>query len=164
MFLFFLIHSNKVYGSFGNVIIEILKVLTENVKKLHEIFNDFYGKVQQAFNEKILPALKETYTKLYGIFQQIYENTVQLLRNIFERIANSMKAFEEDFSKIGKALSETFKTFAQLFSKYFEILRKEVYDLYGVVSNNLKELPGYDYIKDKFSEVCFSFFFFFSSF
>lgn len=147
------LYSNRVYGTVGKTIVEIVKVLIENAGKLYDIFAEFYRKLQQAFEERILPALKQTYTQLEAIGPRIYEDTLTMLANLFERVAKSLKAFEEDFAKIGKAISETFKSFAAMFTKYFEIIRKELYDVYAIVADNVREMHAFDYVKERFAEV-----------
>lgn len=80
----------------------------------------------------------------------MYQETIDLLSAVFERTIKALKVFEEDFNKVGKVFSEVFKNFATAAAKWIEVLRKEVKDIYELVSNYLKTLPGLDFIKEKY--------------
>lgn len=110
----------------------------------------------QGFNEKILPALQETYTNVERIIMAFAEEAMRLVGEFAQRVAQSMKAFEEDFAKIGATVSEQFKKIAAIFNKYFETIRKEIKDLYQIILDNLKTLPGLDEVKNRIKEVTLS--------
>lgn len=139
--------------SIGKSIEEIVKTLIEHVKKVNQVLTDFYKDVLQAFNEKILPALKETYTNVERIVSALVEESVRLITEFIQRGVKSLKAFEEDFAKIGATVSEQFKKLADIFNKYFETIRKEINDLYQILLDNLKALPPWDEVKNRLKEV-----------
>lgn len=130
-----------------------MNTLTEHVKKVNETITGFYDEVRQAFSEKILPALKETYTNVERTIIALAEEAIKLIGEFAQRVAESMKAFEEDFAKIGATVSAQFKKIAATFDKYFDALRKEINDFYQIILDNLKTLPGLDEIKGKIKEV-----------
>lgn len=130
-----------------------MKTLIEHIKKVNETINEFYKDVVQAFNEKILPALKDTYTNVERIMMAFLDETMRLVTEFVERIVRDMKAFEEDFAKFGATVSEQFKKIAAIFNKYFETVRKEINDLYQILLDNLKTLPALDEVKNRLKEV-----------
>lgn len=132
-----------------------MKTLIEHVKKVNQTLTDFYKDVLQAFNDKILPALKETYTNLERIIMAFLDETMRLVSEFVERCVEGMKAFEDDFAKIGATVSEQFKKIATIFNKYFETIRKEINDLYQILVDNLKTLPGLEEVKNRLKEVRF---------
>ncbi|KAG4078631.1 hypothetical protein HA402_015221 [Bradysia odoriphaga] len=143
---------NQFYESIGKTIEEVMKTLIEYVKKVNETLAEFYKDVRQAFNDNILPALKETYTNVERIIMAFAEEAVRLVGDFAQRVVQSMKAFEEDFAKIGSVVSEQFKKIAAVFNKYFDTIRKEANDFYQLIVDNLKTLPGLDEIKAKIKE------------
>lgn len=156
MFDFPFTYSNRFYESIGRSIEEILKTLIEHIKKVNETLTGFYKSVLQAFNEKILPALKETYTNVERIIMAFAEEAMRLVGEFAQRVVQSMKAFEEDFARIGATVSEQFKKIAAIFNKYFETIRKEIKDLYQIILDNLKTLPGLEEVKNRIKEVTLS--------
>ncbi len=151
--IFQTIFSNKFYESVGRTIEEVTKALIEYIKKVNETITEFYNDVRQAFNEKILPALKETYTNVQRIIMAFAEEAMRLVGEFAQRVVQSMKAFEDDFAKIGATVSEQFQKIAATFNKYFDTIRKEINDFYQLIVDNLKTLPGLDEVKAKIKEV-----------
>lgn len=83
------------------------------------------------------------------------DETMRLVSEFVERCVEGMKAFEDDFAKIGATVSEQFKKIATIFNKYFETIRKEINDLYQILVDNLKTLPGLEEVKNRLKEVRF---------
>lgn len=130
-----------------------MKTLIEHIKKVNQTLSEFYNDVLQAFNEKILPALKDTYTNIERIMTAFFDEAMRLVTEFVERVVRDMKAFEEDFAKFGTTVSEQFKKIAAIFNKYFETIRKEINDLYQILLDNLKALPALDEVKNRLKEV-----------
>lgn len=134
---------SKTFGEFYNIAME-------NFKKISAVATEFYKSVLDTFQQKILPAFKEIQAKIEQALFAIYQDTIDLLSAVFERTMKALKVFEEDFNKVGKVFSEVFKNFASAAAKWIEVLRKEIKDIYDLVSNYIKTLPGLDFIKEKY--------------
>lgn len=133
-----------------------MKTFIEYIKKVNETLTGFYKNLVQGFNEKILPALKDTYTNVERILMAFAEEAMRLVGEFAQRVVKSMKAFEEDFARIGATVSEQFKKIAAIVNKYIETVRKEINDLYQILLDNLKTLPGLEEIKSRVKEVIMS--------
>lgn len=130
-----------------------MNTLIEHIKKINQTITEFYKDVVEAFKEKILPALKETYSNVERIMMAFVDETIRFVSEFVERCVQGMKAFEEDFAKIGATVSEQFKKVAAIFNKYFETIRKEINDLYQILVDNLKTLPALEEVKNRLKEV-----------
>lgn len=122
----------------------------ENFNKISATATEFYKSLLETFTQKILPALKEVYGKVEQALFAMYQETFDILSAVCERTLKALKVFEEDFNKVGKVFSEIFKNFATAAAKWIEVLRKEIKDIYDLVSNYFKTLPGLDFIKEKY--------------
>lgn len=72
---------------------------------------------------------------------------------MFERLVESLKKFEEDFKKIGASVSEFSKKARQIIDEQWTIIQRELEDVYKLIVDHLKSLPGLDAMKEKYNEV-----------
>ena len=106
-----------------------------------------------AYNDKIAPAIKDTLDKALQVAQTLYEELSATALTLFERAVDHLKTYEGDFKKIAASLSESFKKVAQVVQKYADIVRKEVNDIYNLVVDQIKSLPGYENLKERIDDV-----------
>lgn len=106
-----------------------------------------------AFNEKILPILKDTYNHIVEALSHLFDEILNTIVNLFSRLIDSLKKFEEDFKKIGKSVNEWAQKMAQIFNEQWAIVRREFEDIVKLIVDYVKALPGLEVIKEKYNEV-----------
>lgn len=149
----FLISSHRFYGTIGKTINEIVNVIVEHVKKTHDLITELYTKTLSAFNERLLPALKESWSQIEQTGSALYEETLSLAMGAAEQVISVLKTFEKDFAKLGKAFSEYIKRFADLVDRWTATARKELAEIAKLLEDTLNELPGWDYFKAKLQDI-----------
>lgn len=137
----------------NKAIAEILKTLTEQYQKTIKILTDLYKQLYDGFNERILPQLKDSFKSIEQILRNIYDETVNLGLHLFEKVLEQLKKYEDDFKKLGQVTVEWAKKISEAATKYFDLLRQEINDLYQLVVDGLKSLPGFDVLKEKAQEL-----------
>uniref|UniRef100_W4VRP6 Putative apolipophorin n=1 Tax=Corethrella appendiculata TaxID=1370023 RepID=W4VRP6_9DIPT len=143
---------STIYLNVVKTLEEFYKIYAENFKKVNEILQGAYEKINEYVKLKVLPAIKEAYSKVESTIYNIYEETLNLLSATLERVVKALKTFEGDFNKIAKTISDVFKKFAETLNKYFETLEKELADLYQLISDYITSLPGFEMAKEKYNE------------
>lgn len=123
------------------------------MKKTHELIADLYTKTLNAFNERLLPALKESWSQIELTGAALYEETLSLAMSAAEQVISVLKTFEKDFAKLGKAFSEYLKRFADLFDRWADTARRELTEIAKLLEDTLNELPGWDYFKAKLQDI-----------
>lgn len=129
-------------------------MIHDNINKICEIFLEFYKKLENAFNEKIFPALKETLLNLEQILTAVYEETIHLFVSASEKFFKILKTFENDFAKVFKTIATALRKVAAVFDKYVEFVRNEIKDIYKVISDYFKDFPGFEHVQELFKDVC----------
>lgn len=137
----------------NRAIAEILKALTEQYQKTIKILTEVYKHLYDGFNDRVLPQLKDSFKSIEAILRSIYEELANLGINIFEKLVEQLKRFEPEFKKLGQITTEWAKRIADVVNKYIDLLRQEFNDLYKVIVDGLKSVPGFDALKEKVVEV-----------
>lgn len=73
--------------------------------------------------------------------------------HFFERLIESLKKFEGEFKKIGQSVSEASKKASKFITEQWAIVQRELDDIYKLIMDYIKSLPGLDMIKEKYQEV-----------
>lgn len=73
--------------------------------------------------------------------------------HFFERLIESLKKFEGEFKKIGQSVSEASKKASKFITEQWAIVQRELDDIYKLIMDYIKSLPGLDTIKEKYQEV-----------
>lgn len=143
----------KVYESLNKTIGELLRTLIENFNQMSKTINEFFKQLYDAFNERILPVLKDSYTHIVDTLSHLFDELLNSVVNLFGRVIDSLKKFEEDFKKIGKSVNEWAQKVGQIFNEQWAVIRRELEDMYKLIADYIKSLPGIDAIKEKYQEV-----------
>lgn len=83
----------------------------------------------------------------------LFDEILSSAATLFERLVASLKKFENDFKQISQTISETSKKATKFLGEQFEAIQREIEDLYKLIVDYIKSLPGFDVIKDKYQEV-----------
>lgn len=132
---------------------EIVHTVVEHAKRTGELIGEFYGNLANAFVERILPALNTALTNIEAIITNVYEETQNVVLAVVERGIKALQHFEPDFAKIGKPLADFAKQLTDIVDKYFQWAHNEYTELYKLLSESLRELPGIEFVQDKLKEV-----------
>ncbi|KAJ6644415.1 Apolipophorin [Pseudolycoriella hygida] len=143
---------DRFYGTIGKSLEEIATTVSQYIQKVSETLSKFYSDLWTSFKDKILPAIKDTYTNLERVLIAFGEEAVRFIADFIERTAEKLKMFEGDFAKLGVTVSEQFKKIAAFVNQYLDTLRKEINDFYQIILDNLKTLPGWEDIKKRAKE------------
>lgn len=121
--------------------------------QITKTITDFFKSLYDGFNERILPSLKESYNQVEKVLMDLFDEILALAAGLFERLVESLKKFEKDFKQISQTISETSKKMTKFLGEQFEALQRELEDLYKLIVDYFKTLPGFDVIKEKYQEV-----------
>lgn len=146
-------YSKKTYELLNKTVGEILRTLVSHFEKISKTITDLFKHLYDGFNERILPSLRESWAHIEQSLLNVYDEVVNAASHLFERLVDALKKFEEDFKKIGKTATEWFKKVSKTLTEQLSILQKEFEDLYKLVVDYIKALPGLDILKEKYNEV-----------
>lgn len=132
---------------------EILRTLVSHFEKISKTITDLFKHLYDGFNERILPSLRESWAHIEQSLLNLYDEVVNAFSSLFERLVETLKKFEEDFKKIGKTVAEWLKKVSKTLVEQLAILQKEYEDLYKLVVDYIKALPGLETLKEKYNEV-----------
>lgn len=146
--------SKSIYGTVAKTVGEIVHTVTEHAKKITAVLTEFYDQLEAAFREKVLPALRTAVQNIESILSTVYEDTLDLALAIIERVIKALRQFEPDFAKFGKKIATFVKQYTDLIDKYFEWARNEYNEISKLLAESAKELPGLEFLREKYQEVC----------
>lgn len=132
---------------------ELLRTLMAHFHQITKTITDFFKSLYDGFNERILPSLKESYNQIEKVLMDLFDEILAVAANLFERLVESLKKFEKDFKQISQTISESSKKVTKFLGEQFEALQRELEDLYKLIMDYLKSLPGFDVLKEKYQEV-----------
>lgn len=127
--------------------------MIEHFNQISKTINEFFKTLYDAFNEKILPILKDSYNHIVEALSHLFDEILNTIVNLFSRLIDSLKKFEEDFKKIGKSVNEWAQKMGQILNEQWAIVRREFEDILKLIFDYLKALPGLEVIKEKYNEV-----------
>lgn len=137
----------------NKAIAEILKTLTEQYQKTIKVLTDAYKQLYDGFNERVLPQLKESFKGIELIIRNLYDETINLGLTLFEKLVQQLKSLEPEIKRLGKITNEWAKQISEVANKLFDQIRQEINEIYQLVIDGLKSLPGFDALKEKVSEL-----------
>lgn len=132
---------------------EILRTLVEHFTQISKTINDLFKQMYDGFNERILPSLKESFNHIEQALSSLFDELLSSVLHLFERLVESLKKFEGDFKKIGKSATEWLKKVSKVLNEQWQGVQRELDDLYKLIVDYVKSLPGLDAIKEKYNEV-----------
>lgn len=132
---------------------EILRTLVSHFEKISKTITDLFKQLYEGFNERILPALKESLNHIEQSLLNLYDEVVNAALHLFDRLVEALKKFEDDFKKIGKTAGEWFKKTSKILADQLVIIQKELDDLYKLLVDYIKSFPGLEALKEKYNEV-----------
>lgn len=147
------ISSKKTYDALNKTVGEILRTLIDHFQQLSKTINEFFKQLYDAFNERILPTLKESYNAVAEALSHLFDELLNAVINLFSRLIESLKKFENDFKNIGKSVNEWSQKVAQILKEQWAIIRRELEDILKLISDYIKGLPGLEAVKEKYNEV-----------
>lgn len=121
--------------------------------QISKTITDFFKSLYDGFNERILPDLKESYNQVEKVLLDLFDEVLSSAASSFERLVESLKKYENDFKQISQSISETSKKAIKFLGEQFEAVQRELEDIYKLIVDYLKSLPGFEVIKQKYQEV-----------
>lgn len=146
-------YSKKTYELLNKTVGEILRTLVSHFEKISKTITDLFKHLHDGFNERILPSLRESWAQIEQTLLNLYDEVVNATSHLIERLIDTLKKFEEDFKEIGKTAAEWLKKFSKTLTQQLAILQKEFEDLYKLVVDYIRALPGLETLKEKYNEV-----------
>lgn len=146
-------YSKKTFELLNKTVGEILRTLVSHFEKISKTITDLFKHLYDGFHERILPSLRETWAQIEQSLLNLYDEVVNAVIHLFESLVDTLKRFEEDFKKIEKTVAEWLKKVSKTLAEQLAILQKEYEDLYKLVVDYIKALPGLETLKEKYNEV-----------
>lgn len=155
MKLILVFHSNSksAYQSLDNTVGDLLRTLWAHINEITQIITDLCKTLCDEFCESILPSLKESYNKIESVLTDLFDEIVTVSANLFEHLIKSLKKFEKEFQQINQTISEASQKVSKFLGEQLQVLRRELENIYKLIVDHLKSLPGLDVLKEKYQEV-----------
>lgn len=132
---------------------DIVHVVAEYAKRTTDLLTNFYGQLSTAIQERVVPALHKAATNIVAVLNKVHEEFVNLALAITERAIKAVRQFAPDLAKIGKPLAELGQQVAESVDHYFQWASREYKEIYELLAQSVRELPGLEYLQDKLKEV-----------
>lgn len=132
---------------------ELLRTLIEHFHQISKTITELFKNLYDGFNERILPSLKESYTQIEKVLSDLFHELISTAGHFFEKLIESLKKFEGEFKKIGQSVSDAAKKASKFILEQWAVIQHEIEDIYKLILDYLKSLPGIDTIKEKYQEV-----------
>jgi len=142
----------KVYETLNKTVGELLRTLIEQFNQISKTINEFLKQLYDGFNERILPSLKDSYNHIEQTLSGLFDELLSAVHHLFERLVEALKKFEDDFKKIGKTVGEWSKNVTKVLNEQWTVIKRELEDIYKLIIDHLKSLPGLEGIKEKYNE------------
>lgn len=146
-------YSQNTYKTLNKTVGELLRTLIEHFSQISKTITDFFKNLYDGFHERILPSLKESYTQIEKVLTDLFDEIVAVAANLFERFVEHLKKFEGEFKNISQSVSEASKKASKFISEQVAVIQREFEDIYKLIMDYLKSLPGIDTLKEKYQEV-----------
>lgn len=145
--------SKSTYKTLNNTVGELLRTLLAHFNQITKTITEFFKSLYDGFNERILPSLKESYNQIEKVLSDLSDEILAVVSNLFERLVESLKKYEKDFKQISESISEQTKKLSKFLGEQLQALQRELEDLYKLILDYLKSLPGFEALKQKYQEV-----------
>lgn len=132
---------------------ELLRTLIEHFHQISKTITELFKNLYDGFNERILPSLKESYNQIEKVLSDLFAELLATASHFFEKLIESLKKFEGEFKKIGASVSEAAKKASKFVLDQWAAIQHEIEDIYKLILDYLKSLPGSDTLKEKWQEV-----------
>lgn len=100
-----------------------------------------------------MPAGQEALHRLAAAFAKLADETYGLVVSVAERLVATVRQFEPEFAQFGQRVTALAKRLGGYAERYVQWARKEAADLWKLILDSVHELPGWEYARDKYTEV-----------
>lgn len=86
-------------------------------------------------------------------FSRLVDETTGLVLSVAERLVATLRKFEPEFAQFGQRVTALAKRLGEYAERYVQWARKEATDLWQLVHDSLQEVPGWEFVREKYTEV-----------
>ncbi|KAG5666411.1 hypothetical protein PVAND_014440 [Polypedilum vanderplanki] len=132
---------------------QIMTIISQQIQIIQESLRQLCDEINKSLNERILPELKKFYDTLQALLSELIGQGTKIVTAVFERAAKALKVFEEDYNKISQSFKEITGGTFEAISTYVKEVINEFKELYHEIREQMKTLPGLEFIKEKYNEL-----------
>lgn len=129
-----------------------MKLLTEQLVELQKKYNEIIDKLTEAI-KTIWPQLKESMQKVLQVTVEIIDAASNLALIYFKGLLNVINEHQKEMKELITVMSELTKDVAKILFKAMTQIEKDVKEFIGLLVQQLKALPIYDIIKEKYQNI-----------
>ena len=143
---------NKLFGGIIVAITETMKQLIERLQDLQKQLNDIIVKFTEAI-KATWPQIKESYQKISQITIEIIDAASNLAATYLKAILSIINEHQKELKELATVTAELAQDIAKIIFKAASQIEKDVKDFVVLLIQQLKALPIYDMIKDKYQNI-----------
>lgn len=145
--------SERLIAPLAKTVTDIAHTLGDYARRTHASLLDFYTGLSATLREKLVPAGQEALHRLAAAFAKLADETYGLVVSVAERLVATVRQFEPEFAQFGQRVTALAKRLGGYAERYVQWARKEAADLWKLILDSVHELPGWEYARDKYTEV-----------
>lgn len=149
---FILFCRNKLFGGLFEALSETIKLLTEHLMDLQKKVNEIIVKFTESI-QVIWPQLKESCQKIVKVTVDILEAASNLVLIYFKALLNVINEHQKEMKEMLTVISELTHDIAKIIFKAMSQIEKDVKEFVDLLVQQLKSLPIYDMIKEKYQNI-----------
>lgn len=148
-------NSQRFIAPLAKTIADIARTLHDYARRTQTSLTEFYTGLAGTVREKLWPAAHEALRKVAHAVGRLADDTYGLVLSIAETLVATLRQFEPEFAQFGQRVTALAKRLGEYGERYARWARKEATDLWQLVRDALQEVPGWEYVRERFAEVSF---------
>ncbi|XP_012266095.2 apolipophorins [Athalia rosae] len=143
---------NEIFGGTIRAVVEALKKLSESIDELQKIFEDLAERVNTALKTTI-PEIQKTWRAIHALATETIHEVATLAATYIKTIIDIINTHQDEFKQIAVIAAELGQDVATIVFKAIGRIQNEVKDFFTVLIEELKALPTYEFIQQKYQEL-----------
>ncbi|XP_078038624.1 retinoid- and fatty-acid binding glycoprotein apolipophorin, partial [Augochlora pura] len=143
---------NKYLGGVVATVSHILKDVAEIAEKLQKQVNSFLDSLKASVNS-VYPKLKESYEKIFKKYLEIVDAIANLAKLYLNALLDLINSHQKELHDLISGVSGLAQDISKALSKILEQLKHDLEEFNSQLINQLKALPVYEIIKEKYQNL-----------
>lgn len=145
-------NRHKIFGGVVVAVTETLKQLAGQVEELNKQLQEIVAKVSEAI-KSTYPVLKESFDKIFQAGIEIFDAASKLATTYLKAILTVVNEHQKEIKKLLGVAAEIAQDIVKIIAKGASQIEKEIKDFVVLVVQQIKALPIYEFIKEKYAEL-----------
>ncbi|XP_063834944.1 apolipophorins isoform X2 [Ostrinia nubilalis] len=137
----------------GGIISDIVRATAPIFEQINKVVTETVKKIEDIYASKVEPQIKQLYATAGALLKEFFDGLLDLVAHFAAIVTDFFEKHKAELQELTNTLAEIFKDLTRLVVAQLKELRAKSSAFFEDLSKQIKELPIFDMIKEKYQEL-----------